>query len=46
VRNLFKLGQNKILRRCVREEEAFDILLAYHDGPCGGHFAAKRKPSR
>ena len=25
------------------EEKVFDILLAYHDGPCGGHFAAKRK---
>jgi len=40
--NLFKLGPDQILRRCVREEEVFDILLAYHDGPCGGHFAAKR----
>eukprot|EP00253_Pinus_taeda_P010952 PITA_10952 len=37
-----KLGPNKILRRCVREEEVFDILLACHNGPCGGHFAAKR----
>jgi len=27
---------------CVREEEFFDILLTCHDGPCGGHFAAKR----
>eukprot|EP00253_Pinus_taeda_P017976 PITA_17976 len=40
--NLFKLGPDQILRRCVREEEVFDILLTYHDGPCGGHFAAKR----
>eukprot|EP00253_Pinus_taeda_P014947 PITA_14947 len=40
--NLFKLGPDKILRRCVREEEFFDILLTCHDGPCGGHFAAKR----
>jgi len=29
------------LRRCVREEEVFDILLTCHDGPCGGHFVAK-----
>ena len=36
------MGLDQILRRCVREEEFFDILLAYHDGPCGGHFAAKR----
>eukprot|EP00253_Pinus_taeda_P007368 PITA_07368 len=40
--NLFKLGPNQILRNCVREEEVFDILLTCHDGPCGGHFAAKR----
>eukprot|EP00253_Pinus_taeda_P009982 PITA_09982 len=40
--NLFKLGPDHILRRCAREEEVFDILLTCHDGPCGGHFAAKR----
>eukprot|EP00253_Pinus_taeda_P019468 PITA_19468 len=40
--NLFKLGPHQILRRCVREEEVFDILLTCDDGPCGGHFAAKR----
>jgi len=40
--NLFKLGLDQIMRRCVSEEEFFDILLSYHDGPCGGHFAAKR----
>eukprot|EP00253_Pinus_taeda_P025640 PITA_25640 len=39
--NLFKIGSDQILRRCVREEEVFDILLTCHDGPCGGHFAAK-----
>jgi len=39
---LFKMGPDQILRRYVREGEFFDILLAYHDGPCGGHFAAKR----
>eukprot|EP00253_Pinus_taeda_P005406 PITA_05406 len=40
--NLFKHGPDQILRRCVREEEVFDILLTCHDGPCGGHFAANR----
>eukprot|EP00253_Pinus_taeda_P025005 PITA_25005 len=40
--NHFKLGVDQILRGCVREEEFFDILLTYHDGPYGGHFAAKR----
>eukprot|EP00253_Pinus_taeda_P023420 PITA_23420 len=42
----FKLGPGQILRRCVREEEVFDILLTYHDGPCGGHFAVKRTTSK
>jgi len=40
--NLFKLGPDQTLRRCVREEEVFDILKTCHDGPCGGHFAVKR----
>jgi len=40
--NLFKIGLDQILRGCVREEEVSDILLTCHDGPCGGHFAAKR----
>eukprot|EP00253_Pinus_taeda_P021739 PITA_21739 len=40
--NLFKLGPDQILRRCVREEEVFAILLTCHDGPYGGHFVAKR----
>eukprot|EP00253_Pinus_taeda_P030793 PITA_30793 len=40
--NLFKLGSDQILRRCIREEDVFDILLTCYDRPCGGHFAAKR----
>eukprot|EP00253_Pinus_taeda_P002737 PITA_02737 len=40
--NHFKVGLDQILRRCVRKEEVFDILITCHDGPCGGHFAAKR----
>jgi len=40
--NLFKLFPDQIMRRCVKEEEVFEILLTCHDGPCGGHFAAKR----
>eukprot|EP00253_Pinus_taeda_P005468 PITA_05468 len=40
--NLLKISTDQILRRCVREEEVFDILLTCHDGPCGGHFTANR----
>ena len=35
---LFHIGANMHIRRCVREDEFFDILKACHDGPCGGHF--------
>jgi len=41
--NLFIFGPDHIVRKCVREEEVFDMLSACHDGPCGGHFVAKRK---
>lgn len=40
--NLLKVGLDQILKIFVREEEVFDVLLTYPDGPCGGHFAVKR----
>lgn len=30
------------IRRCVHEDEIFDILKAYHDVPCCGHFTNRR----
>ena len=36
--NLLYTGPSQIMRRCVREDEIYDILHAYHDKPCGGHF--------
>ena len=41
-RNIFRLGPDQMLRRCVGEEDVFDILSTCHDGPCGGHFPTKR----
>lgn len=29
-------------RRCLREDETYDVLRACHDEPCGGHFANKK----
>jgi len=26
------------IKRCIREDEIFDILKAFHDRLCGGHF--------
>jgi len=41
-RCLFHTGLDQEIRRCINEEEVYDILKAYHDGPCGGNFADKR----
>jgi len=30
------------IKRCVREDEIFDILKACHDRPCGRHFIDHR----
>ena len=39
--NLYHTGPDFHIRRCVREDEVFDILKAYHEEPCGGHFVDK-----
>eukprot|EP00253_Pinus_taeda_P009852 PITA_09852 len=39
---LFHTGEDMEIRRCIREDEIFDILKAFHDRPCGGHFAKRR----
>lgn len=39
---LFHTGTNLIIRRCVHEEDVFDILKETHDEPCGGCFVDKR----
>eukprot|EP00253_Pinus_taeda_P027656 PITA_27656 len=39
---LFHTGADMHIRRCIREDEIFDILKACHDGPCGGHFSNRR----
>jgi len=30
------------MKRCIREDEIFDILKSCHDETCGDHFATKR----
>eukprot|EP00253_Pinus_taeda_P009254 PITA_09254 len=39
---LFHIGLDQEIRRCIREDEVYDILKACHDGACGGHFSDKR----
>eukprot|EP00253_Pinus_taeda_P029085 PITA_29085 len=42
VANYLAVGVDMQIRRCVRQDEIFDILKAFHDQPCGGHFADRR----
>jgi len=35
---LFHTGFDQEIRRCISEEEVYDILKACHDGPCRGTF--------
>jgi hypothetical protein len=39
--NLYKLGTDGILRRCVLEHERHMILSEAHEGVVGGHYAGK-----
>ena len=40
--NLYHTGPDFQIRHCVREDEAFDILKACHEEPCGGHLTNKQ----
>ncbi|GKD38146.1 reverse transcriptase domain-containing protein [Tanacetum coccineum] len=37
---LFRIGEDQVIRRCVFGQETVDILMAYHNGPIGGHLGA------
>nr|GEW25514.1 reverse transcriptase domain-containing protein [Tanacetum cinerariifolium] len=37
---LFRTCPDQIIRRCVADQEAIDILKACHSGPIGGHYGA------
>jgi hypothetical protein len=39
--NIYKLGIDGILRRCVLEHEIPMILVEVHDGIAGGHYVGK-----
>ena len=39
---LFKFYPDKIIRRCVLEEDQLSIIQDCHQFVCGGHFGAKR----
>ncbi|GJS35744.1 reverse transcriptase domain-containing protein [Tanacetum coccineum] len=37
---LFRICTDQVIRRCVHNQEAVDILMACHNGPTGGHHGA------
>ncbi|GKE56772.1 reverse transcriptase domain-containing protein, partial [Tanacetum coccineum] len=37
---LFKICGDQVIRRCIHNQEAVDILTACHNGPTGGHLGA------
>nr|GEZ06371.1 reverse transcriptase domain-containing protein [Tanacetum cinerariifolium] len=37
---LFKICADQVIRWCVHDKEALDILVACHNGPMGGHHGA------
>nr|GFA03812.1 reverse transcriptase domain-containing protein [Tanacetum cinerariifolium] len=37
---LFKICANQVIRRCMHDKEALDILEAFHNRPTGGHHGA------
>ena len=39
---MFHVGADKIIWRCVPEEEQENILSMYHSSLCGGHFASRK----
>ena len=43
---LFKYCADKIIRKCVLEQEQQGILSHYHENACGGHFASQKTTIR
>jgi hypothetical protein len=42
VGQIYKMGPDEILRRCVIEAEGPLIIVEYHEGIAGGHHVGKR----
>ena len=40
--DLFKVGPDQLVRRCVPEEEIQDVLTHAHSFACGGHFSGQK----
>ncbi|KAI3739976.1 hypothetical protein L2E82_30390 [Cichorium intybus] len=40
--DLFKVGEDQIIRRCVADSEIGEVLEHCHASACGGHFSGKK----
>ncbi|KAI3824039.1 hypothetical protein L1987_05486 [Smallanthus sonchifolius] len=40
--DLFKIGPDQVIRRCVPETEVLEILTHAHSSACGGHFSGHK----
>ncbi|XP_076897862.1 uncharacterized protein LOC143551281 [Bidens hawaiensis] len=40
--DLFKIGADQIIRRCIPESEVQEILAHAHSSACGGHFSGQK----
>ncbi|KAJ0940179.1 putative nucleotidyltransferase, Ribonuclease H [Helianthus annuus] len=40
--DLFKIGADQVIRRCVPETEVLEILTHAHSSACGGHFSGNK----
>jgi len=43
---LFYTGLDQQIRRCIGEDDIYDVLKVAHDRPCGGNFADRGKVIR
>ncbi|XP_076954068.1 uncharacterized protein LOC143628333 [Bidens hawaiensis] len=44
--DLFKIGADQVMRRCIPEEEMQSVLYHAHSSPCGGHFSGQKTGHR
>ncbi|KAC9586115.1 hypothetical protein E3N88_45596 [Mikania micrantha] len=44
--DLFKVGSDQIIRRCIPEEEVQEVLSLTHASACGGHFSGQKTGHR
>ncbi|XP_076950882.1 uncharacterized protein LOC143624006 [Bidens hawaiensis] len=44
--DLFRVGADQVMRRCIPEEEVKSVLYHAHSSPCGGHFSGQKMGHR